>query len=327
MRGKTGVVAAMILMMMLLGGCAKGEATVVVQQAVTEEKNSFADWQESLSVGNVQEVTAPAMRGLSIIKDGKPLFAVSYEPRTYKNSFDCWAISEPYQSLVAVDTERMYELFDAVAQMSLEPVTDVSLEDAGIGESGDSIYVAYYQAQGEGAGAAEPDRDISYRIGSQAEDGRYYVETEGALWLVEADALEQVFAVNPYDYILRIVSVVSIETVSEIDIVIGDECCQMAHTDEGYFINNKKVLEEEYYDLYESLMSVFIEKELTDENKVGEEPLLTITYHRNDESAPQITQKYYEYEGDLTAVEVNGSRFFLVSRTDLDTLLTQIELR
>lgn len=317
-----------LLTTVLLCGCGEQEKMLVQHKTMINEvveSNSFATWKESLRAGNFGEVTAPSIRGLSIRKGGADIFAVSYEPRTYKNSFDCWAISEPYQSMVTVDTERMYELFETVAGMTMEPVTNVSHEDAGFDGRDDSIYVAYYSKQGEGTGQAEPDCDVWYRIGNQAEDGRYYVETEDGIWLADRDSIEAIMTVDPYDYILRIVNVVSIETVSEVEVWIEDEIYRMTHQGGKFMVNEAIIDEKDYYKLYSDLMSIFIEAEIEDMEKIKEDTLMTVIYHRNDDTAPDIVQRYYEYDENMVAVEVNGTRFFLVDKLALQSLIEQIK--
>ena len=93
-----------------------------------------------------------------IQKDGETVFAVSYEPRAGKESFDYWDISEPYQSTVSVNTEELYRLLDTVFQMNWEKTEGISLEDAGIAGSKTSIFIAYNREQnaGEKAEKSQP---------------------------------------------------------------------------------------------------------------------------------------------------------------------------
>ena len=109
------------------------------------EENSLSRWEAALAEGEPGAFTAEAMRGVSVVRDGEACFAVSYEPRTYKNSYDCWAISVPYQSMAVVDTEAMYAYFGILADMELTPVEDMDItrEQAGVEDSTDTVFVAY----------------------------------------------------------------------------------------------------------------------------------------------------------------------------------------
>lgn len=197
-----------------LGGCGKNSS---------KEENSLARWESSLQEGKPEELMAEAFRGVSVVRNGMPYFAVSYEPRTYKNSFDCWTISVPYQSMAVVDTEAMYAYFHILEEMELTPVTGVTREQAGITDDSDSIFVAYYSRQTKEHGQAEPDRGMTFRFGNQDEEENYYVETSGMLWLAEKTTVKRLFAVDPYEIILKVLSVVKLDTVSKVTISFGDE--------------------------------------------------------------------------------------------------------
>lgn len=136
-----------------------------------------------------------------------PCLAVSYEPRVHKNSFDCWAISVPYQAMVTVDTEAMHAYFRILEDAKLVPADGVTREQAGIEEASDRIFVAYYSGQTREGGQAEPDRGMTFRFGNQEEAGNYYVETGGKLWLADQAAVDKLFEINPYELILKVMSV------------------------------------------------------------------------------------------------------------------------
>ena len=133
-------VVVLTLGSMLSGGCGQAEKA-------KPEQNSLSRWEAALAEGEPGAFTAEAMRGVSVVRDGEACFAVSYEPRTYKNSYDCWAISVPYQSMAVVDTEAMYAYFGILADMELTPVEDMDItrEQAGVKDSADTVFVAYYK--------------------------------------------------------------------------------------------------------------------------------------------------------------------------------------
>ncbi len=186
---------------MVLAGCrqnsdlGKGTETLTVpsdsEEEGQKEESSLAGWETSLQEGNPEELMAEAFRGMSVIKNGKPCLAVSYEPRVYKNSFDCWGISVPYQSMVTVDTEAMYAYFRILEDAKLVLADGVTREQAGIEEASDRIFVAYYSGQTREGGQAEPDRGMTFRFGNQDEAGNYYVETGGKLWLADQAAVDK----------------------------------------------------------------------------------------------------------------------------------------
>ncbi len=71
----------------------------------------------------------------------------------------------------------------------------------------------------------------------------------------------------------------------------------------------------EFHGLYTELMSIFIERELSREemekvNGKDRELLMRVTYERNRDDAPRITQCYYAYDETYESVQVNGTEFF-----------------
>lgn len=312
---------SLLLCTVISGGCGQEEQEDVTDAAQTEE-NSFAKWEASLEEGDPDELSAESIRGVYVVREGKPLFAVSYEPRVYKNTFECWAISEPYQSMAVVDTEAMYEYFHVLADMELTPAGNVSVEQTGLIDSGDTIYVAYYKDQTPEGGQAVPDRGISYHFGRQNSEEDYYVEAGGTIWTANVEAVEKAFTVNPYDCILKVVSVIDVDTISKVEVMFADEKYEMEISDGNFQINGKTIDGAQFYELYTELMSVFIEKELPeDDGTNGErELLLTVIYHRNMAQAPRITQRYYGYDENYASVQVNGTEFFLVSREAVERL-------
>lgn len=334
------LLGSLLLGVMIVCGCAKDDGedwanedtagqTDVVDVWQTEE-NSLAEWKVSLPEGAPGGLKAEAFRGVSVVKDGTPYFAVSYEPRAYKNSFDCWSISMPYQSMVTVDTEAMYDYFRMLEELELTPVDDMAREEAGIGDNSDSIFVAYYSGQTKEGGQAQPDRGITFRFGNKDEKGNCYVEAGKKLWSADKDAVEKLFTVDPYGCILKVVNVVSLDTVSCVTISFGDNQYEMRTDGEDFWWNGTMVDSAEFYELYTELMSIFIEGELSQKERekiIAEdrEPLMRVIYERNREDAPEITQCYYVYDEIYASVQVNGTEFFLVSSEAVGQLQEKIE--
>lgn len=333
-------VIGLLLWVVILVGCGQnndpdeGSKYLINQSDSNEEiqkdESSLARWESSLQEGNPEKLIAEAFRGMSVIKDGKPCLAVSYEPRAYKNSFDCWTISVPYQSMVTVDTEAMYAYFRILENAEFVPADGVTREQAGIEEVSDRIFVAYYSGQTKEGGQAEPDRGITFRFGHQDEAGNYYVEIGGKLWLADQAVVDQLFEVNPYELILKVVSVVNLDTVSKMTITFGSHSYEMRTDGEVFWWNDKETDRAEINALYTELVSIFIERELSWEERENldagdRELLMSVTFERNREDAPKLIQRYYAFDGTYASVQVNGTEFFLVSREALASLQEKLK--
>lgn len=334
------LLGSLFLGVMIFCGCGKNDSANKkmgdtekqsdIKDEWKKEENSLAKWEASLQEGVLEELTAEAFRGVSVVKDGTIYFAVSYEPRAYKNSFDCWAISVPYQSMVTVDTEAMYEYFRILEELEMTPVDGMVREEAGIEDTSDSIFVAYYSGQTKEGGQAEPDREITFRFGNKNEKGNYYVEAGGKLWSADKDMVERLFAVDPYACILKVISVVNLETISSVTVSFGDNQYQLRTDGKNFWWNENTVDSADFYELYTELMSIFIEQEIPQgkREKISDrdrELLMQIIYERNREDAPKITQCYYIYDENYASVQVNGTEFFLVGREAVRQVQEKIE--
>lgn len=351
-----------------------------------QETSSIGTWRDTLPAGE-GGITAQAVRGVQVTRGGATVFAVSYEDRAWKNSFDCWAISEPYHSWAYADTEALYAYFEALASLELTAAeetdgmdTVVGAEDGAADSMGEasgvaiddmpafedgaetSIYIAYFSGQGAGAGQAEPDAGITYTFGPEDGAGHYYVRTSrgDGLWLADCGAVDALLGIDPYDCILKVANVVGVLTVSSVDIETAGERVTVEFGDECR-IGGAAVEQEEAYALYAELISVFIEEELPREilGGAGDEPtqdvpdevqgelsqetsggagedqpqdvpggtwekLLELTYHRNLEGAPEITETFYAYDEEHALLELNGYAFFLVDRAAVEELIEKI---
>lgn len=305
----------------LLGGCQqktpKPETTVVMALTKTEG-NSLADWKQTLEQVQEQAASAETIRGVELLKDGNPVFAVSYEPREYKNSYDCWAISVPYESMVSVDTETMYEYFEKLT--SLKPVlSETDFSSTGIAASQTVIYIASYNEQmGGKLGQPEPNESITYTIGDKDGKGNYYVGVGSGqeVYLLSEETVDQLYGINPYDFILKVSSLIPINTVSHVTVEMDGESAEVLMESESAEIQV----------LYTAMMGVLIEAEIPPEAQLSDKrnKLLTLHYVRASAQAPMITQTYYEYDEEYASVNVNGTEYFLVQKQDVEDLKNMI---
>ena len=214
---------------------------------------------------------------------------------------------------------------DDSATLDVSTLPTVEDVDTGLDKSDTFFFVAYNSEQGgQEVGQAVPDKGITYWIGNQNPDGRWYVKTsaDDQIFLASEEAVEKIYGVNPFDCILKVVNVVSVETVSRVEIVRGKDVYEMAVQDKTYKLGGKEVESSKFFDLYTALISIYIEKEIPEDSSEVEsrDPLLSITYHRNMKEAPQITCSFYDYDENYASVNVNGTEFFLVNKSDLQKL-------
>lgn len=310
-----------MLFLGLLYGCGEKKENRIQERKMEydEEESSMEKWKKNLPKENKQISSAKSVRGLEIVKGGETVFSVSYEPREYKSSYDCWSISVPYKSWVSVDTEKLYEYFSCLEDLSLEKVADVP-DNTGLEESRIALFASYYSKQNnQSQGQAEPDQAVLYEIGLQDENGDYFVKInkKEEVWKAEGDVIEKLLNLDPFNCILKIANVVDVETISTVDIELKGKKYTLDFTDEED--------KEEAYKLYTSLISIFIEKENLKEEHTEESPLLRITYNRNFKTAPKIVETFYVYNKQYVSVSINGNEFFLVDKGSVNDLIEQIK--
>lgn len=311
---------------MMLAGCQKSDQGNIRELRIREETSRMEEWQEKLEQDDGQEtLTANAIRGLNVVKDGETVFEVSYEPKTYKEAFDFWNIAVPYESMVSVDTESLYDLFETVAQLPCIPVSGISSEEAGIEGSQTSLFIAYNGEQREGEkGGADPTKARKILVGNQDENGNYYVEIEGndSICQVNQLWLDTILELDPYQYILKIPFLAGIDTVEQVKVSIGDDTLLLQKTEDTCKIGKEKVERSEYNAFYNQLLSVLVSGEV---GKKGvdpgqRKPVLTMQFYRNTEDASDVEVTYFEYNEEYMSINVNGKEFFLAERQDVENL-------
>ena len=104
-----------------LCGCGVPKGNQMEEVQIRDLENHLEEWQQELPKDTEHGgVGANAIRGLKVQKEGRTIFAVSYEPREGKETFDYWDISVPYHSLVSVNTEELYNLLGTTVLMAWE---------------------------------------------------------------------------------------------------------------------------------------------------------------------------------------------------------------
>lgn len=301
--------------------------------------NHLEEWEEELPADAADGVISSAsVRGLVIRKDGEISFAVSYEPREEKESFDYWDISVPYQSLVSVNTEELYRLFELVIPLFAADggeSVQISREDAGITEDGTSVFLAYDGRQSEGEkGFPQPTQAKRIFIGREDGQGNYYISREGeeTVYLADRELVDAVLGADPYEYILKIPVLVSIDTVSRVQILTDGQMHVMEYRtseqgDRRWEIDGKSVKQEELQELYGKLLGIMIADRLPEEfmPEKDREPVLTLQFFRNIEGASDIEVKYYAYDGEQMSVSVNGQEYFLADSGEVREVIKAAE--
>lgn len=309
----------------------KREEILQEHDCFTYETNSLEDWEKNLTYTGEGVITMEGIRGIKVSLNGEDKVSLSYEPRDYKNTYDCWAISKPYDSLAYVDTEAMYEYFSLIENMPLQVVDEENADTFGttVGE----LYVAYYSMQTEDGGSPYPDQGVRFLFGNVTEDGYQYVMIEGvdSLFVMQKEYADTLLLVDPFRFVLQVVNVVMMDTVSELEIATQLDYLNMTYDGKEYKMNGKKISFEEYNAFYTELMTVFIAGEVPEDygmsdssDASNEEVIIALHYHRNVEGAPDISVQYVSYDDQYVVARINGKSFFMVEKSEVANLICKI---
>lgn len=309
------------------------EELLTTEGSFTYETNNMDQWVKNLDYTKEGVITKEGIRGVKVALGGNDVLQISYEPRDYKNTYDCWAFSKPYDSLAYVDTEAMYEYFSLIENM---PLQVVDTEDLSVfGEAAGDIYVAYNSMQTKESKSPYPDQGVDFVFGDVTEDGYQYVMIDGmdTLFVTGKEYADALLTIDPFHFVLQVVNVVMMDTVSELEIATKTDYLSMKYDGNEYQMNGKKTSFEAYNAFYTQLMTVFIANaygEVDGEGVSGEsaasgtECILALFYHRNVENAPDICVKYFTYDDQYVVASINGKRLFMVEKSEVDTLIKTI---
>lgn len=275
--------------------------------------------------------TADGIRALSVVKQGKEIFSISYNPKEYKSDFDYWEISVPYNGLTCTNTEVMYKLFGIIAGMDFTNTVTLDKETVtGIADTNTTLSLEFIQSVGaEERGIADADNKATILIGNKDSNGNYYVAIQGyenQVYVVKQNIIDSVLSINPFDYILKISSLINNESITDIEITIGKENHVLAKNGNIYSFDKKEVEKKEFVTLFQDIQFVIIDSELESEIEQTDErkAILSIVYNRNTEEAPKITTSYYVLDETYCSVNINGMERFKVMKEDVQKLIKQI---
>lgn len=272
-----------------------------------------------------------SIRRFSIVKDGEEVFQIKQEPADYKMDFDYWEITNPYDEIATVNTENMYEMFGVLVNFDLSNGIDAADADTGLDATQTYFTVDFVNTVNDDTARETQDADATATIliGNTDDNGDYYACVKGyedAVYLLSKESVNSLLELKPFNLLLKIPALVNIDTLDSVDMNIGKKTYTMKLDGGDYKFGKKTVKKEKFTELYQALQSVMLDSEIEETKDAAEkEEVLTVTFHRNTEEAPEVTLKYYTYDDTYDSVEINGTERFLVKAEDVDALVKQIK--
>lgn len=313
-------------------GCNSSKEEILAEKPdIIPAENHLEEWERELPRETEDgALYSSAIRGIVLSRDGKTKLAVSYEPGKEKESFDYWDISVPYQSLVSVDTEELYNFFELVIQSLNIESAGIDFQEADLEKSNTTLFIAYDGGQKESEkGVPEPTASKKVLIGKEDGEGHYYLafEDEETVYLADKEILDAVFRIDPYQLILKIPVLVSVNGISQVRILFDGKTYIMSQADKQWKMNEKNVEQTEFHELYGKLLGIMLSGTLPEDREPEEnrQPVLTLQFLRNIRDVSDIEVKYYEYDENSMSVSVNGQEYFLAERKQIEELMEIIK--
>ena len=293
----------------------------------TEDKTENTD----LKTVEHPRMSAYSIRRFSIVKDGEEVFQIKQEPADYKMDFDYWEITNPYDEIATVNTENMYEMFGVLVDFDLSNGVDAADADTGLDKTQTYFTVDFVNTVNDDTARETQDADAAATIliGNTDDNGDYYACVKGyedAVYLLPKESVNSLLELKPFNLLLKIPALVNIDTLDSVDMNIGKKTYTMKLDGGDYKFGKKTVKKEKFTELYQAIQSVMLDSEIEEtKDAADKEEVLTVTFHRNTEEAPEVTLKYYTYDDTYDSVEINGTERFLVKAEDVDALVKQIK--
>ena len=298
-----------------------------------ETADKAEDTAETTELKNVEHprMSTYSIRSFSIVKDGEEVFQIKQEPADYKMDFDYWEITNPYDEIATVHTENMYEMFGVLVDFDLSNGVDAADADTGLDKTQTYFTVDFVNTVNDDTARETQDADAAATIliGNTDDNGDYYACVKGyedAVYLLPKESVNSLLELKPFNLLLKIPALVNIDTLDSVDMNIGKKTYTMKLDGGDYKFGKKTVKKEKFTELYQAIQSVMLDSEIEEtKDAADKEEVLTVTFHRNTEEAPEVTLKYYTYDDTYDSVEINGTERFLVKAEDVDALVKQIK--
>lgn len=321
---------AFALTALMLTGCSQ-EKPEQEQEPKTEasEDSNTQNTQEPEEVSN-PSFTAESIRKVEVSQGGESLYSLEYVPDENKESYERWRMQAPYEDTVLVNTEEMLKLYEALAGLTFAEAQEAP-QDSGIEDSDTEIGLEFCQIEEgseENSRAPYADSRCTLVVGKDDGAGHYYTALQSdpeRIFLMDQLAVDQVLYTEPFSLILKVGAVVPVTTVEEVAITADGKNHTMTFTGDTYAWNGEEVTQEEYQQLYQQLLGILLEKELPEGAQEGSgDSLLKLEFKRNTDNLENVAVEYLDHDEDYCVLRVNDVEKFLVSREEVENLITTL---
>ena len=284
---------------------------------------------KSLPVINAQELKylliAPAgSRAIEIVPNNNA-------QNTQFGVLNPWSMTKPYPEAKNVGNDQLQKILEAFASLTAISgfITDRPGDLGGYGLAKPRLELI----------AKDKQNTLHLYVGKDSNESEVYCKLAGSptVFTLSKDSLEA-FNVKPFDLIEKFACILNIDDVDRVEIRAADKTHsilltrktiktakkdQPAEIATTYRMDGKKIPENVFKKFYQSLIGLLMESE-SDRMPQDKNPEVTTTFHLNKGSQTErvVQVDYIPYNSDFYAVFRNGKPLFLISRSQVQQMLT-----
>ena len=311
----------------------------LVHNTFLKEKNDLMLIEELPSI-NTELIT-----GVKVTSDQFSNFTLTYDEKNKEDysgsSLYPWYISGYYNDNANADLASVNELLTNYTSLAFKEGVDYkkeNLDQYGLKTPEDALTVWYREEEGGEV------KDLTLYLGSQNEQGDYYVRMEGSncTYTMASSVISNLFDVDVYSITSKSTNLISIDSITNFAVNTGSishmyTVDQETSTDSDgketttdIFAVDGVVYEDDtsFRSFYQNLIGLTVDGMLPEDATVEGDPVLRISWQLKEEKTngeKAYTVEYLPYNSDSYAVRTNDKVLFIISKQKIDTAIQAIK--
>ena len=269
-----------------------------------------------------------------------------------------WEILKPYGEGYTADSTKITDVQSNYTSFSYQSCVDYKGEELskyGLEDPVAIIALKYTVERTEKLEKAETDPDTGEEItektyqdpyeykvyvGNLDEEGNYYVRVDGSnsVYTIAADTIDKMIKIDVFSLMNPYVLIPAIDNVDQIVMKCGETTDTMdikyttSTNDNGedesvatYYYNDKKVDETAFKSLYQSMVSITYDNEITqDVKEESVTPYMTISYHIVGDNEQTVTASFLPYNDSFYIIKKADGAHFFADKRAVDSMVTEV---
>lgn len=307
----------------------KNEVYIVSQSAGEAVKYSLNDLRSkelaTIDTADLKYLKITNLKGETI--EIKANDAQNNDEKQY--GVNAFIMTKPYSNAHGVDAEKLTKLTDTIKGLSIADfASDSSKELSKYGLDKPRLELL----------AKDSKKEFHLYFGKDMDDNSVAFKAAGApeVYTMSKESMEALNA-NPFDLIDKFVYIINIDLVDKITIENGaqkdvitlsrttkkaEKEGEKDETVTAYKINDKEVSEDPFKKFYQVIIGLKIEG-VNDKN-LSEKPEVRIVYNLNSPNKKTTVVSFAEYSSDFYAAFVDGKSEFLISKLQVQNMLSEL---